>query len=84
MAYQKHPSEVGIVIFQNNFKKSDKEPTHVVKITMPDGTEVEGGLWTRTSQNGNKFLSGYARPKDNNYKPQPRERVENNAVEINF
>ena len=47
-----------ILVFPNKFKKADKEPDYRAHICV-DGTQLEFGVWKRTSKkDGSSYLGG--------------------------
>lgn len=72
MAYEKKDGD--LVLFQNNRRKSDKEPTMRGDLLL-NGVTYEVACWTKLDRNGDKFLTGRAQVK------QPRNGPKSNLTE---
>lgn len=53
-------SNIRIAVFTNN-SDNPKAPSESVVVTFPDGTKLEGGLWSQTSSKGTTYKSGTLR-----------------------
>lgn len=86
MSYLPKEGTLSVIVFKNDRRTNEKQPTHNMFVTMPDGTKYEGGLFAKVGKNGSAFHTGTLKlPQENNggqsgYSRPPT----NNAVEVDF
>ena len=97
MSYQA-TNKIGIIVSNNKFKTTEKQPDLTGTMTFPDGKQMEVSLWKRMDEEGKQFLAGevkdkWVKPEGYVSKAQPRQQTNQqyqnsgrnqNKVQIDF
>jgi hypothetical protein len=62
MSYQA-TNKIGIIVSNNKFKTTEKQPDLTGTMTFPDGKQMEVSLWKRMDEEGKQFLAGEVKDK---------------------
>jgi|GEM_PF-3139687 len=86
MSYLPQEGTLSIIVFKNDRRTTEKQPTHTVIVTQPDGTKYEGGLFVKTGKNGSTFHTGTLKlpQQQGEYNRAPRPAPAPNTVEVDF
>ena len=62
MSYQA-TNKIGLIVSNNKFKTTEKQPDLTGTMTFPDGKQMEVSLWKRMDEEGKQFLAGEVKDK---------------------
>jgi hypothetical protein len=88
MSYQA-TNKIGIIVSNNKFKTTEKQPDLTGTMTFPDGKQMEVSLWKRMDEEGKQFLAGevkdkWVKPEGYVSKAPSRPQSNQNRVQIDF